>query len=143
MRVTEAALWKYIKRDGMARVETGMTAAGVSDVEYVLGTWHGWVELKAVLPPRVRKPYTLHTPFTVPQLQWLVRHHIPRQRLRSWLLLGVAGAQTWRELVLLPPPQAVHLLNVRTPVAHEFINGRPGVVRCTGAEDLYHALTKE
>ena len=151
---TETALWRALRgarerRDLFTRVETGETASGVSDVEYVLRAsgHHGWIELKTFSTERDDRTIRLHSPFTFPQASWLLSHHMPERKLISWLLLGRLGPRTWRELILVPPDIAVtHLMSGRSMasveklVAARTTTSPHSIVRCKDAAQALAAL---
>ena len=151
---TEAALWRALRgartrRDLLTRVETGETASGVSDVEYVLRSsgHHGWIELKTFSTDNETRALRLHSPFTFAQASWLLSHHIPERKLVSWLLLGRLGPRTWRELILVPPDiAATHLMSGRSMasieklVAARTTTSPRSIVRCKDATQALAAL---
>ena len=150
MSGTESALWEHLLRaagrkpaqafvKSLARIETGSTRGGVSDVEYVIDRWHGWVELKTASVVREDSLLSLHCPFTLQQYQWLVTHHAPADRMRSWLLIGRMGPRTWLEWFLLPPSASVQFLHVRKPPTLGSVRRGLHAVRCENAtEVLWH-----
>lgn len=137
MNGTEARLWKVLSgaanangyEDSFTRVESS-TVDGISDVEYVIKgkPWHGWIELKTVNMPLMRRPFSLHTPFTLAQMAWLIRHDDHAHYLRSWLMLGVIGARTWKYFVLVPAKLSIYFVNVRKGTPHEILLSMPGVL---------------
>lgn len=108
------------------RIESPITP-GASDVVYVGHKYHGWIELKTTQKPRPRRPFSLHSPYTLTQNEWLLAHNDPKQSLRSWLLLGIIGPRTWRGFVLVDPKNSVALLQGRKGIPHEELINRPGV----------------
>jgi len=120
IRRTEQHLWRALERAAerrgvqCARIEV-TTLVGVSDVEYVTEGWAGWIELKVSATARPETPLRFGSPFTAEQCAWLLAHHAPAQRLRSWLLVGLARGRGWRGLVLLPAPRAVCFLRPIKP----------------------------
>lgn len=151
---TEKALWRALSnasqpRDLFTRIETGATAPGVSDVEYVLRDTgqHGWVELKTFATDRDDKSISLHAPFTFAQASWLLSHHMPEHRMYSWLLLGRLGPRTWKELILVPPDIAVTKLMMgrRTASVDKLVaaktSSRPtGAIRCSDARHVLKVM---
>lgn len=116
MSFTESDLWSSVKTEGLTRIESGGTQTGISDIEYVLAPWHGWIEMKvAYVPARKNKPLRFRHPLQYDQLGWLIKHHKPGNYLRSWVLVGLASlrAVEWRGFLLVAPPQAVHILEGR------------------------------
>ena len=90
---TESDMWDALKSAGkhlpsLARIETGITRIGVSDVEYVTDIWHGWVELKCSKAKGDAAKLVFGSPFKLEQLTWLATHHNPVRCLRSWLLIA-------------------------------------------------------
>lgn len=73
--------------DHVTRIETS-TALGVSDVEYVIGTYHGWLELKRSTAKLSSSKIALSTDYTTQQYQWLLAHHRPQNNLCSFLVIG-------------------------------------------------------
>ena len=129
---TESRLWEVLKASvarfpgRFTRIESG-TVDGISDVEYILPPWHGWIELKTLHWPRKGRPFSLHCPFTLSQCSWLLDHHRPADNLRSWLLLGVVGPRTWARFILIRAPLTTHLLEIRQGPPHEWLLGLDGV----------------
>jgi hypothetical protein len=145
---TEQRLWKVLKRsadavkkDSFTRIETA-TVDGVSDVEYVLYPWHGWVELKTVTWPRQGKPFSLHTPFTLAQCTWLLNHDNVGLHMRSWLLIGVVGARTWKRFILVPANLSTFLLHVRKAPAHEKLLGMAGIISADNTDDIVYQIRR-
>jgi hypothetical protein len=144
---TEQRLWQVVKKQTdklpavtYTRIETG-TIDGVSDIEYVAPPWCGWIELKTARMPRAGKPFSLQSDFTLLQCDWLLRHHVLSQRLRSWVLLGVVGQRTWKEFVLFPAPLTTYLLRARKGPAHEWLLARKGVVCCGAIREAIAAIS--
>ncbi len=143
---TEAKLWAKLdaatkSRGLFTRIETS-TVAGVSDVEYVMEPWCGWVELKTCNHPRPGKPYSPHSEFTLSQASWLLAHHNTRFYQSSWLLMGVIGPLTWREYILLEPTQALMLLRGRKIVSGENLcRWTKGVYVCKTMDDVVDQLS--
>lgn len=143
---TESRLWEVLQgaareaRGRFTRIETAATSAGVADVEYVLLPWHGWIELKTCAPPRRGRPFNLHCPFTISQCSWLVSHHAPAHRLRSYVLIGVTGPRTWSRFVLVSAPASTHLLATRKGLAHEKLLTAKGVWSATTLQGVIAAL---
>jgi len=151
---TEKALWRSLSkasepRDLLTRIETGETASGVSDIEYVFRHTgrHGWVELKTFSTDRNDKPITLHTPFTFGQASWLLAHNIPEQKLFSYLLLGRLGPRTWREMFLVPADIAVtKMMMKRRPLTVDLLMAARTtlppyrVLRCADAREVLGVL---
>lgn len=121
MKRTERQLWqtfyraldRRLLRGGAWRFEV-LTQTGVSDVEYVLCGWHGWIELKVSTTRDEDAPLRFGSPFTVEQCTWLLAHHDPRRFLRSWLLIGFGAGARWRQLLLVPAPDSILLLRPAT-----------------------------
>jgi len=134
---TEAKLWSTLraalprgKGVRYTRIETGLIQAGVADVEYVHPPYHGWIELKVgLLSPHANAPLRLRHPFSFAQWAWLLTHDRPRDRLRSWLLVGVAArtAPGWHAFVLCTAPAAVFLLEGRRALPYAVLLAQPGV----------------
>lgn len=151
---TEKALWRALSnasgpRDLLTRVETGMTAGGVSDIEYVFRTTghHGWLELKTFATDRDDRPISLHTPFTFAQASWLMAHHMPELKMYSWLLLGRLGPRTWKELILVPPDIAAVKLMMgrRTASVDKLMSTRTAshpmsAIRCADVKDVLRVM---
>lgn len=141
---TETKLWQTLHKAADAahlytRIETS-TAAGVADVEYVAAPWHGWIELKTCAVLRETSRLTLESPYTLAQLGWLLKHHDPAHRLRSWLLVGFRGARTWREWWLLSPRASVALVHVRKAPSVREMRERKGIVYGATAQDVVNAV---
>lgn len=143
---TESKLWEALdshapNESTFTRIET-ITRLGVSDVEYALKPWHGWIELKTSSSRRNGR-LTLHSAFTLPQAQWLAVHHDPKHHMRSWLLIGFLGPRTWREFMLLPPNAAIHLVHVRKAPSYIMMRGHKGVVTCSTMDEVIATLKGE
>lgn len=146
-RKTERQLWDTLQRalqragyaGGATRFEV-TTAEGVSDVEYVLAGWHGWVELKVSPVVRLTSLLRFGSPFTAGQCAWLLAHHNPRRHLRSWLLIGMYdGRGAWAEFMLLPAPATPALLRSSPTLA--IVRAATGVGRCAEIECVVDRLT--
>ena len=143
---TEQKVWEGLRKaaeqiDGrftLTRIET-LTRVGVSDVEYASSHAHGWVEIKTS-SSRETGNLVLHHPFSIAQQQWLSLHHDPKRYLHSWLLVGVLGARTWRELLLLPPAVSIQLVHVRPAPLYEHIMDDARVVRCKDMHQVARAI---
>lgn len=132
------------KRSVFTRIESGATSLGISDIEYVLPPWHGWIELKVCALPFPGRPYSPRSVFTMQQAAWLLAHHQPENCLRSWLLLGVVKDNRWNHFVLFPPPQALRLRdNAKSPLAYEMIGGLGGVIRVETLKDVVGQLQSQ
>lgn len=120
---TERHLWAALQRVLHAQRVVGhasrfevTTQTGVSDVEYVLNGWHGWVELKVSATARDDSPLRLGHALTAEQCAWLLSHHVPMRHLRSWMLIGLGGRSGgWRGFVLLPAPATPRFLRPVAP----------------------------
>lgn len=112
MSLTEAKLWQKLAAqvtlpDMLTRIETGETVVGVSDVEYVAGKWHGWIELKVAHGLRETSLLDLQHPFSLGQYAWLAHHHRPAYFLFSWLVIGRIAK---KEILMIPAPLSIHLV---------------------------------
>lgn len=142
---TESKLWANLQNAAegtachMTRIETS-TCSGVSDVEYVTDNWHGWVELKTSSAQRETSLFTLHSPYTTAQAQWLLDHHDPTKHLRSWLIVGRTGPRTWKEYVLIPPRHSVICLHIRKASRMLDVFSKQGVIRCATPEAVIQVL---
>lgn len=146
---TESKLWQLtkstIERQGLkdtyrlTRVESGATKAGISDVEYVVPRWHGWVEYK-VSSSRASGKVILHHAFSLSQWEWLLHHHEPAMRMRSWVLIGFTGVRSWREFMLVPAPAAGLLLHVREAPTFTKLENTAGVEVCDTMVDVIKIL---
>lgn len=142
---TESKLWENLQNAAkgtschMTRIETS-TCNGVSDVEYVTDNWHGWIELKTCSIQRDTSLFTLHSPYTTAQAQWLIDHHDPDKNLRSWLLIGRIGSRTWKEYILIPPRQSIVCLHIRKASRATTVFGKPGVIRCLDSHSVIEVL---
>jgi hypothetical protein len=132
---TESKLWQHLRteiaeqvpRAAFDRIESPITP-GASDVHYVMKPWSGWIELKtAAWPRRINRGITLHSPFSLSQLGWLLMHHDRAHHLRSWLLIGIIGPRTWRNFLLCEPTPSTRLLAIRKATALELFLTLPGV----------------
>ncbi len=145
---TESKLWENLERAAkgtdcnMNRIET-ITRNGVSDVEYVTPTCHGWIELKTSSAQKENSLLTLHTPYTSQQLQWLLDHDNPKKNMRSWLLIGRTGSRTWKEYLLLTPRASVICMQFRKVSRISEVYLRNGVIRCATAHEVIQALKGE
>lgn len=113
LRVTAAAR-REVK--SLTRVESAATRIGITDAEYVVGGWHGWLEFKVCTTQRDTARMAFGHEFTWEQAQWLLDHHDPAVRLRSWLVIGHPGAQQWREWWVLTAPSALRVVTVGSPL---------------------------
>lgn len=143
---TEKRLWQVIKRGAKkhpthkyTRIET-VTVDGVSDVEYSAPPWHGWLELKAANMPGVGRPFRLHSDFTLAQCSWLIAHHTPRNRIRSWMLIGIIGKRTWQGFVLISAPLTTHLIKGRKGCPHEQLFSYDGVRWFCEIREMYQII---
>lgn len=148
MTRTEQDLWRVLRSAGdaagypsraLTRFEV-ITANGVSDVEYVLAPYHGWIELK--VSPTQRDDSLLRTgaPFTADQCQWLVSHHAPSHYMRSWLLIGMYSQRAWGDLILVPAPRTPRFMTGELTLAQ--VRQRAAVIARDMAEIIW-ALTTE
>lgn len=120
---TEQHLWHALRDATRTVVGARFTRferaleAGVSDVEYVLRPWHGWVELKVSGTVRAESPLRFGHALTAEQASWLHAHHDPRWWLRSWVLVGLygGGVTGWRGFLLLPAPASLQFLRTVQP----------------------------
>lgn len=124
------------------RIETA-TQVGVSDVEYAIDRFCGWIELKTSSVRKETSKLTLHSPFTTSQWRWLSRHHRPSANQRSWLLVGRLGPRTWTEFLLLTPRPAFVLTQMRVAPLLQEVRELPGVYTFAHALDLLHFIGKE
>lgn len=127
----------------LTRIETGTTALGVSDVEYVSDDWNGWVELKTSASWRLDATLRLRHPFDMQQLAWLASHHDVRRGLRSWLLIGVEKGKRWEKFLLLPPAAAVKVVAGRAPITLRAVCLTKGVEQCFTAKDALCIIAGE
>lgn len=119
---TEQHLWHAL-RDAVRVVEgarftrfENALEVGVSDVEYVLRPWHGWVELKVSATVREASPLRFGHELTAEQCSWLLAHHYPRRYLRSWVLVGMYGRGLgWKGFMLLPATSTTQFLRSTQP----------------------------
>lgn len=146
-RGTETALWASLagalrsrlvpdgKRLRFTRIEC-TTMLGVSDVEYIATPYNGWIELKVADYRGENNPLRLHEPLKATQLEWLITHSDYPHNLSSYLLVGVLGATTWRELLLLPAGQAATLLHNRLAPSVAVLRTLTGVISAPGPKGI-------
>lgn len=115
-------MWQALKRANsievqskcckLARIETGDTALGVSDMEYLTPQWIGWVEFKVLETTKESSFFTFGSDFTQAQCLWLLDHHYLSRYRCSWLLVGCPyrSRAGWERWILLPAPVTVRLL---------------------------------
>ena len=111
----------------LSRIETPSTQNGVSDVEYAINRYSGWIELKTSSIKRDESKLTFHAPFTTAQYTWIRTHHLPSYYQRSWLLVGRMGVRTWSEWLLIPPRPALLLTQMRVAPSLLHIREQRGV----------------
>lgn len=145
---TESKLWKRMTMadlvaplPSLRRIESAITP-GASDVVYTGRVNAGWIELKTSAWPRARRPFTLHSPFTIEQSRWLLSHDNPTHHLRSWILLGVIGPRTWQRFILFNPQDSIALLQGRKGVAHEILLRRHAVREFFSMEEVLRSLDR-
>lgn len=161
---TERGMWQVlddaaeglgILHRKLTRVETGLTALGVSDVEYVMGVaptvvWHGWVELKVCTTQRDKSRLAFGHEFTLQQALWLGSHHTPVCYLRSWLLVGFPGPVHWREFLLFTAPSALRVVSFSSRAAPTLGHLRKlaedplrsGIFRCATAAEVVQLVAR-
>lgn len=131
---TESKLWalldsnvsEHYRTAHFSRIESAITP-GCSDIHYAMTPWAGWIELKTASPPREGKALALHSPFTFAQASWLLNNNETADHQRSWMLIGILGARTWKGFVLVQPVPALKLLKVRKGEAFDKFLLRAGV----------------
>lgn len=146
MADTEQGMWKALRDTAankagglvkLTRIETGDTALGVSDVEYINQTYCGWIENKVLVTSRSTSTFMFNSPFTLQQFQWLVEHHRPKRNILSWLLVGKPKAsQGWESWFMLPAPCTHRLLKTLRPTTGEVLHWPEVVVVTTPSEVL-------
>lgn len=120
MSATEQGMWRALRDaadlrrevKSFARVESAATRTGITDAEYVVGGWHGWLEFKVCTTQRDTARVAFGHEFTWAQAQWLLDHHDPAVHLRSWLIIGHPGPARWREWWAVTAPSALRLVTL-------------------------------
>lgn len=115
--ITESHLWAKFKAAvdctfSCNRIETGLTALGVSDVYYTCGIADGWIELK-ISHSSLDLPFRFQHPLSIEQARWLLEHWRPEIKLFSWILIGLATGNRWDGCTLVPGYMAIHLFQAQ------------------------------
>lgn len=147
MGATEGAMWKVLAAAAKSipgrytRIETGDTALGVSDIEYVTPNFHGWVESKVLMTSRDTSTFMFGTPYSSTQLLWLLEHHNPKRCLCSWLLVGKPKrlALGWDKWFLIPAPITSRLLSTHRPTIGEVVQW-PEISVLSSPEEVIYRL---
>lgn len=143
---TEAKMWDLMQKNRgevqFNRIECS-TLLGVSDLEYVGLYTHGWIEGKVARIRHQIDPIKLQHPLTAQQATWLLDHHRPSIKLRSWLLIGQispARQGTFARFYLAPPMAAAQFLMNEPPTVFELL--KMGAAVCLTIHDLVELIRK-